>query len=47
MADPKPIYPVWLTEQEKDQLIAIWEKQGILGSIVEKIHSAETTKGIR
>lgn len=41
------IYPVWLKETEKDQLIAHWEKTGMFGSIIEKIHSAENTKGIR
>lgn len=47
MNDPAPIYPVYLNEDEKDQIIAIWEKQGILGNVVAKIRAAENTKGIR
>lgn len=47
MNDPKPIYPVYLTEDEKDQIIAIWEKQGVLGTVVQSIRAAEATKGIR
>lgn len=47
MPDPIAIYSVWLNEQEKDQIIAIWEKNGILSSVVEKIRAAEQAKGIR
>lgn len=47
MNDPKPIYPVYLTEQEKDTLIAEWEKSGKFPTIIEKIRAAENTKGIK
>lgn len=42
---PKNIYPVWLNDAEKDQLIAVWEKTGVFGSIISKIRAAETVKG--
>ena len=45
--DPKPVYPVWLSEHEKDQIIAHWEKTGMFSSVVSKIRSVESTKGIR
>jgi hypothetical protein len=45
--DPKPVFPVWLSEHEKDQIVAHWEKTGMFSSIVRKIRSAESTKGIR
>lgn len=47
MTDPLAIFPVWLNEQEKDQLIAHWEKTGMFPTVIEKIRAAEQTKGIR
>lgn len=47
MTDPKPIYLVYLNESEKDNIIAEWEKSGKFPTIVEKIRTAENTKGIR
>lgn len=44
---PKAVYPVWLNEAEKDKLIAHWEKTGMFSSVVQKIRSVESTKGIR
>jgi len=41
------VYPVWLKEDEKDQIIAHWEKTGMFGSVVQKIRAAEMTKGIQ
>lgn len=41
---PKPIYPVWLTEHEKNNIIAHWEKTGMFSSIIPKIRAVENTK---
>lgn len=45
--DPRPVFPVWLSEKEKNKLIAHWEKTGMFSSVVQKIRSVEVTKGIR
>ena len=42
----KEIYPVWFIEHEKDQLIAHWEKTGMFPTIVAKLRSSESAKGI-
>ena len=41
MAEPTPIFPVYLRPEEANQIIAIWEKTGALGSVVTKIRSAQ------
>ena len=42
---PKPVFPVWLNEHEKDQLIAHWEKTGMFKTVIEKIRAVAATKG--
>ena len=44
---PKSIYPVWFDDKEKNALIANWEKTGMFGSIVKKLHAAEFVKGTK
>lgn len=44
---PKKIYPVYLDENEKDRIIAYWEKTGNFGSIVKKIRASENFKGTK
>jgi len=46
-SSPNPVYPVWLNEHEKDQIIAHWEKTGMFSSVIKKIRSVESTKGIK
>lgn len=42
--DSIAVYPIWLNKDEKDQIIAHWEKTGMFGSLIPKIRSSENTK---
>lgn len=44
---PKKIFPVWLDQNEVDQLEAIYEKTGRLGSVHDKILAAKATQKIQ
>lgn len=44
---PKKIYPIWLDENEKNWIVAHWEKTGVMGSIVQKIRASENLKGTK
>lgn len=44
---PTKIFPVWLRQEEIDQINAIFEKQGLLGSVHDKILAAQATQKIQ
>lgn len=41
------VYPIWLREDEKNALIAHWEKTGMFGSVIDKVRAAESVKGTK
>lgn len=46
MPEPRNIYAIWLDDMEKEEIKDIFEKYGVLGTVCDKIRSAEATKGM-